>query len=124
MTHKKVVKEQGQSGVEEIFWKRSGRQLTYAPAEKIPVIEVSNFPMLGKLTALRFLEWVQNNPGGVISLPTGKTPEHFIKWVIHYLKNWNLPEVQKDLAENGVDPAVFPDMKRLVFVQIDEFYPI
>ena len=30
---------------------------------------------------MRFIEWVQQNPGGVISLPTGKTPEHFIKWV-------------------------------------------
>jgi glucosamine-6-phosphate deaminase len=60
----------------------------------------------------------------VVSLPTGKTPEHFIKWVIHYLTNWNKPEVQKDLEENGVNPGVFPDMKSLYFVQIDEFYPI
>jgi len=45
--------------------------------------------MLGKLTALRFLEWVKLNPGGVISLPTGRTPEYFIKWTGYYLENWN-----------------------------------
>ena len=48
-----------------------------------PYITVDNFPKLGLLTALRFLEWVLENPEGVISLPTGKTPEYFIKWT-HY----------------------------------------
>ncbi len=124
MPKKKSKKPQVESRVEKIFLERSGRKLLYAPQEKIPAIVVNNFPTLGKLTALRFLEWVQNNPGGVVSLPTGKTPEHFIKWVIHYLTNWNLPEVRKDLEANGVNPAVFPDMKSLHFVQIDEFYPI
>ena len=85
---------------------------------------MENFPLLGKLTALRFIEWVQNNPGGVISLPTGKTPEHFIKWVTYYLNKWSLPEIKKDLRENGVDPEIKPDMKSFHFVQIDEFYPI
>ena len=28
------------------------------------------------------------NPGGVISFPTGKTPEHFIKWVSHIIERW------------------------------------
>jgi len=112
------------SRVERIFLERSGRKFRYHPTEKIGVIEVENFPMLGKLTALRFLEWVQSNPGGVIALPTGKTPEHFIKWTQYYLRNWNLPEVRKDLEENGIDPGIYPDMKSLHFVQIDEFYPI
>ncbi len=58
----------------------------YPPEEKIPVITVSNFPALGQLIAMRFLEWVQDHPGGVVSLPTGKTPEHFIKWVNRLLK--------------------------------------
>ncbi len=124
MPKKKSKKPQVESRVEKIFLERSGRKLLYAPQEKIPAIVVNNFPTLGKLTALRFLEWVQNNPGGVVSLPTGKTPEHFIKWVIHYLTNWNLPDVRKDLEANGINPAVFPDMKSLHFVQIDEFYPI
>ncbi|HDN58562.1 MAG TPA: glucosamine-6-phosphate deaminase [Candidatus Marinimicrobia bacterium] len=112
------------SHVEEYFLKKSGRKLMYAPVEKIPVIEVDNFPELGKMTALRFLEWVQNNPGGVISLPTGKTPEYFIKWVDFYLNNWDKKKVQAELEEVGIDPGRHPDMKSLHFVQIDEFYPI
>ena len=113
-----------ESRVEQIALAKSNRKFVYAPTEKIGVIEVDNFPALGKLTAMRFLEWVQNNPEGVISLPTGKTPEHFIKWVNYYLQNWHLPEPQKELEENGLDPANKPDMSKLTFVQIDEFYPI
>jgi len=103
------------SHVEEYFLKKSGRKLMYAPVEKIPVIEVDNFPELGKMTALR---------GGVISLPTGKTPEYFIKWVDFYLNNWDKKKVQAELEEVGIDPGRHPDMKSLHFVQIDEFYPI
>lgn len=47
---------------------------------QIPYITVDSFPKLGLLTALRFIEWVSQNPKGVISLPTGKTPEFFIMW--------------------------------------------
>ena len=56
---------------------------------KIPYITVENFPDLGLITSLRFLEWVLENPGGVISLPTGKTPEYFIKWTHYLLKTWD-----------------------------------
>ncbi|MGH7493914.1 MAG: glucosamine-6-phosphate deaminase [bacterium] len=112
------------SAVEQVALKSSPFQTLYAPTEKIPVVVVDNFPALGKLAALRFLEWVQANPGGVISLPTGKTPEHFIKWVNHFLRNFETPEVRADLERNGVDPAKKPDMQKLHFVQIDEFYPI
>ncbi len=112
------------SKVEEKALSLSGQKLTYAPTEKVGVITVENFPMLGKLTALRFLEWVQNNPGGVVSLPTGKTPEHFIKWVEHYLSGWSDSAVSRELETNGVDPSKKPDMSSLHFVQIDEFYPI
>ncbi|MFW6102021.1 MAG: hypothetical protein ACOC90_11610, partial [Bacteroidota bacterium] len=52
---------------------------------KIPVITVDNYVELGQITAISFLEWVCRNPGGVIALPTGKTPEFFIKWVEYYL---------------------------------------
>ncbi len=96
----------------------------YVPDEKIPVVTVGNFPALGRLIAMRFLEWVQQNPGGVISLPTGKTPEHFIKWVQRLLATWDAPETRTLLEESGVDPAKRPDLKGLHFVQIDEFYPI
>lgn len=121
---RRTKKRSEKSQVESIALKRSNRKIFYPPTEKIKIIEVDNFPLLGKLTALRFIEWVQNNPGGVISLPTGKTPEHFIKWVTHYLNKWSSPEIKKDLQENGVNPEIEPDMKSLHFVQIDEFYPI
>ncbi|MHC4351666.1 MAG: glucosamine-6-phosphate deaminase [Planctomycetota bacterium] len=96
----------------------------YPPTEKIPTIIVENFPSLGKLAAMRFVEWAQNNPGGVISLPTGKTPEHFIKWVQRLIRGWKEPEIQKILEQAGVDPSKKPDMESLHFVQIDEFYPM
>lgn len=112
------------SSVEGRELKRSGRKPMYAPVEKINVIEVSNFPMLGKLTALRFIEWVLKNPGGVISLPTGKTPEHFIKWVTRILERWDSAEIKTLLEKEGIDASHRPDMKSLSFVQIDEFYPM
>lgn len=112
------------SKVEQYYLDKSSKELMYKPTEKIPIIQVNNFPELGKLTALRFLEWVQQNPGGVISLPTGKTPEHFIKWVAYFGKNWDSSEAHTMLEEVGIDPAIKPDLRSLRFVQIDEFYPI
>jgi len=110
--------------VEEVAVRASSFDVLYGPAEKIPAIVVENFPALGKLAAMRFLEWVQQNPAGVISLPTGKTPEHFIKWVQRVLREWETPEIRRILEEAGVDPAQKPDLSGLHFVQIDEFYPI
>ncbi|HJL63877.1 MAG TPA: hypothetical protein QGH36_06765, partial [Candidatus Marinimicrobia bacterium] len=63
------------SNVERVFLERSEIS---TQSTKIPYIIVDNFPRLGFITALRFLEWVSENPMGVISLPTGKTPEYFI----------------------------------------------
>jgi glucosamine-6-phosphate deaminase len=110
--------------VEEVAVQASSFDALYPPTEKIPTIVVENFPSLGKLAAMRFLEWVQHHPDGVISLPTGKTPEHFIRWVQRLLGEWNIPEIQQTLREAGVDPAKKPDLKGLHFVQIDEFYPM
>lgn len=112
------------SKVEQYYLDQSGRELIYKPTEKIPVIQVPNFPELGKMTALRFIEWMQENPGGVISLPTGKTPEHFIKWVAHFLKNWDKENVVNELKKVDLDPGNKPDISSFRFVQIDEFYPI
>ncbi|WP_337866023.1 glucosamine-6-phosphate deaminase [Ignavibacterium sp.] len=112
------------SKVEQYYLEQSGRELIYKPTEKIPVIQVPNFPELGKMTALRFIEWMQENPGGVISLPTGKTPEHFIKWVALFLKSWNEETVIKELKKVDLDPENKPDISSFRFVQIDEFYPI
>lgn len=112
------------SQVEEIALEKSRYDLRYESAEKIGVIVVQNFPALGTLTALRFLEWVQQNAGGLISLPTGKTPEYFIKEVHRFLGGWNQKDIQRELGEGGVDPEKKPDIKSLHFVQIDDFYPI
>ncbi|MDZ7370869.1 MAG: 6-phosphogluconolactonase [candidate division KSB1 bacterium] len=112
------------SNVEKAILAQSAHALIYPPTEKVPVIEVENFPMLGKLTALRFLEWVQKHRGGVIALPTGKTPEYFIKYVKRYLAGWQSKKIQSELESYGIDPAIIPDMSSLHFIQIDEFYPI
>jgi len=110
--------------VEKLAEQASPFGALYPTTEKIATIVVENFPALGKLAAMRFIEWVQSNPGGVISLPTGKTPEHFIKWVKRLLTNWDQREIWHILEQAGVDPAKKPDMASLHFVQIDEFYPI
>lgn len=90
----------------------------------IPYIVVDNFPDLGLLTALRFLEWVAENPEGVVSLPTGKTPEYFIKWVSFLLENWDSDKSRKIRKKYGIEHIGKPEMSGLQFVQIDEFYPI
>ncbi len=89
----------------------------------MPYITVDNFPKLGLLTSLRFLEWTAENPNGVISLTTGKTPEHFIKWTSHILENWNDTKVKNLRSKYNLDVDK-PDLSNLRFVQIDEFYPI
>lgn len=112
------------SEVERIALQNSSFKLRYEPLEKIGVIVVDNFPALGTLTALRFLEWAQQHPEGVISLPTGKTPEFFIKEVQRFRANWHSKEVQKELQGAGLDARRKPNLSGLHFVQIDEFYPI
>jgi glucosamine-6-phosphate deaminase len=90
----------------------------------VPFISVNNFPLLGFLAALRFLEWVSENPDGVISLPTGKTPEYFIKWTKFLLKNWDSCEGKEIRYKYGLGKFSKPDLKNLQFVQIDEFYHV
>jgi len=91
---------------------------------KLPYILVENFPKLGMLTALRFLEWVSDNPEGVISLPTGKTPEYFITYTKFLLENWNTPTGEEIRKTYGLKAKKAPDLSKLHFVQIDEFFPI
>ncbi len=112
------------SKVEKAALAKSGQKLIYPPTEKIKTLVVDNFPNLGKLTALRFIEWTQQNEGGVIALPTGKTPEYFIKWVNYFFQGWKKKKVQKILDEYGLNYSGKPDMGSFHFVQIDEFYPI
>ena len=111
----------GLTRVELAFQERSGRK-EFSTA--IPYVIVQNFPSLGLLTSLRFLEWVAENPEGVISLPTGKTPEYFIKWTNKLLSGWEDPGTRKFMEENGLLLSKKPSLKGLHFVQIDEFYPI
>ena len=109
------------SQVEMLFLEEAGY-----PAHKsnIPYIVVDNFPTLGFLTALRFLEWVSENPNGVISLPTGKTPEYFIVWTAYLLENWDNKKGKHLREKYGLINLKKPVLKNLRFVQIDDFYPI
>lgn len=109
------------SSVEKAFYEKSGSPEW---TTRTPYILVDNFPRLGFFTSLRFLEWVSENPNGVISLPTGKTPEFFIKWTKHFLDKWDDPKL-RDLREKyGLTIKKKPELSGLHFVQIDEFYPI
>ncbi len=109
------------SSVEKSFFNQNSvKSIT----TRIPYISVDNFPKLGLFTALRFLEWVSDNPDGVISLPTGKTPEYFIKWTNRIINNWDDASI-KDLRKTyGLNIKNKPVLSNLQFVQIDEFYPI
>ena len=110
-----------ESKVEQRFYELSGQE---SMTTRIPYIIVDNFPKLGFFTALRFLEWVSENPRGTISLPTGKTPEFFIKWTKFMLDNWDSKKVMGFRKEYGLAKTRKPDLSELSFVQIDEFYPI
>ncbi|MFP7656782.1 glucosamine-6-phosphate isomerase [Chryseobacterium proteolyticum] len=90
----------------------------------VPYIVVDNFPKLGMLSAFRFLEWVHKNPKGVISLPTGKTPEYFIYWTKYILDHWEEENVVRLREKHQLLFADKPSLADLHFVQIDEFYPI
>ena len=90
----------------------------------LPYVLVENFPKLGLLTSLRFLEWVSENPEGLISLPTGKTPEYFITYTKFILENWNNRKGEEIRKTYALRSRKVPDLRGLHFVQIDEFYPI
>lgn len=109
------------SDVEKSFLKESGVEKI---STLIPYLLVDNFPKLGLLTACRFLEWAAANPQGVISLPTGKTPEFFIKWTQYLLENWDTKKGKEVREKYGLGETKKPVLKDLTFVQIDEFYPI
>lgn len=110
-----------ESRVESAFYKAAGSP----PIDtNVPYLVVDNFPLMGLLTALRFLEWASQNPKGVISLPTGKTPEYFIKWTSHLMENWDSKKIKELRIKYGVGRLKKPNLSGLQFVQIDEFYPI
>lgn len=109
------------SDVEKTF---SQNRIIGSQNTRIPYLTVDNFPDLGLLVSLRFLEWASENPEGVISLPTGKTPEYFIKWTHYLLNNWESKSLLALREERGLFNAKQPDLSKLKFVQIDEFFPM
>ena len=46
----------------------------------------------------------------MISLPTGKTPEHFIKWVQRLLQTWDGPETRTLLEEVSLVHEPLPEL--------------
>ena len=111
--------------VERAFVRDSARQEQYGSERMPAVVEVANVGALGKLVCLRFLEWVAANPEGVVSLPTGRTPEMFIAYLKHYRQHWDEPGTQAELKHYGLcGLPSFPETSQLKFVQLDEFFPM
>lgn len=91
---------------------------------RMPYITVESFPKLGLLSALSFLEWVNENPKGVISLSTGKTAQYFLKFLHQFLENWDDVKWKGLREKYGLKGIDKPVMDKLQFVQMAEFYPI
>ncbi|MBN1821210.1 MAG: PIG-L family deacetylase [Prolixibacteraceae bacterium] len=109
------------SGVEQSFFAESGiKNIT----TEVPYIVVENFPKLGLLSSLRFFEFINNNPEGVISLPTGKTAQYFLSFTQKLLENWEDKQGKVLLEKYGLGNIKKPDLRGLRFVQTGEFYPI
>jgi len=73
------------TNVEKAFFENSSIK---SISTQIPYITVESFPKLGLLSALSFIEWVIENPNGVVSLPTSKTAQYFIHYAHFILDNW------------------------------------
>lgn len=108
------------TSVEQSFLQNSFRKYP----TNVPYITVANSPEMGLLIALRFLEWVGENPEGVISLPTGKSSASFITWVKRILDGWETPEGKAFREKHGLTLTRKPVLSGLRFVQMEEFYPI
>jgi len=91
---------------------------------RMPYITTESFPKLGLLSALSFLEWVSNNPSGVVSLPTGKTAQYFLDFTHLLLDNWHNKKGKELLSKYGLEEVKKPDLSNLTFVQMGEFFPI
>ena len=82
----------------------------------ISYIVVDNFPELGLLASLRFLEWVEENPEGIVSLPTGKTPEYFIKWTEKILNGWENKSIEKIRKDHGLVINKKPSFSSILYI--------
>jgi len=109
------------SDVEKAFLEETALKET---TTTVPYIATESFPKLGLLSALGFLEWVSENPEGVISLPTGKTASYFQHFTHFFLDNWDNEKGKKLREKYGMGNVAKPDLSQLTFVQMGEFYPI
>ena len=91
---------------------------------KIPYVTTESFPQLGLLSAMSFLEWVSENPDGVVSLPLGKTALYFQSYTHFLLNNWDNEKGKELLNKYGLANTKKPNLSELTFVQMGEFYPI
>ncbi|MCK3683495.1 glucosamine-6-phosphate isomerase [Maribellus sp. YY47] len=107
--------------VEEAFLKETQLQ---AITTRVPYIASDSFPKLGLLSSLSFLEWVSENPQGVVSLPIAKTASFFQNYTHFLLDNWDNPKGVKIREEYGLAGVAKPDLSGLTFVQMGEFFPI
>lgn len=113
--------EQNFTPVENAFFEEAGSKEI---STRISYLTTESFPKLGLLSALSFLEWVAQNPEGVVSLPTGKTAQYFIDFTHLLLDNWNNKKGKDLLDKYGMTGVKKPELKGLTFVQMGEFYPI
>lgn len=109
------------SKAEQAFYAESGN---YKISSNTPYLLVDNFPKLGLLSAVSFLEWAINNPEGVITLPVGKTSLHFLNNTQLLLENWDNSRGKELLHKYGLSGQKKPDLRGLQLVQAGEFYPI
>ena len=91
---------------------------------KVPYITVESFPQLGLLSALSFVEWANENPKGVISLPTSKSAQYFIHYLHFLLENWDNKEGKQLRDKYDLKKHKKPDFSQLQFIQMGDFYPI
>lgn len=109
------------SKAEQAMYAESGN---YQISSVTPYLMVEHFPRLGLLSALSFLEWVSENPEGVVALPVGKTAMHFLNNTRLLLDNWDNAKGQEILVKYGLGGLKKPDLRGLHLVQTGEFYPI
>jgi glucosamine-6-phosphate deaminase len=109
------------SEVEQAFFSESKLQKI---TTRIPYIAVDSFPKLGLLSAMSFLEWVAENPKGVVSLPTGKTAQYFLEFTRLLLDNWDNQKGRNIRDKYGLTHLQKPSLNELQLVQMGDFYPI
>ena len=103
------------------FWRKAQIK---SISTKTPYITVESFPQLGLLSALSFIEWVAENPSGVVSLPIGKTAQYFIHYTHFILDNWDNKQGKELLKKYNLEGIKKPDLGNLQFVQMGAFYPM